>query len=132
MAVRLLIITHSDVGSALINAVNTTLGELPLETTVVPVNYDSKPEYLLQRLKNLIETQDSTEGILILTDLYGSTPCNIAVNLCKNKKIRVISGLNLPMLIRVMNYPKLDLNTLATKALSGGRDGVICYNGEAA
>ena len=60
----------------------------------------------------------------VLTDMYGSTPSNIACRLT-GTHTKVVAGINLPMLIRVLNYPRLTLTELAEKALSGGRDGIM-------
>ena len=126
MSVNLLIITHEEIGDALVKAASSALGGMPLPTTVVTVSYDTDPDELLKKLKqvscNLLQGDD---GLLVLTDLYGSTPSNIAASLQENNRIRVIAGLNLPMLIRIMNYSQLPLEELAEKALSGGKDGVI-------
>lgn len=128
MTVSVLLITHEEVGTALLSAASTALGELPLPTTVVTVNYDTDPELLLPKLQQLAANIEHGQGLLILTDLYGSTPSNIASSLKCNNRIRVIAGLNLPMLIRVMNYPQLEIKDLAQKALSGGKDGVVnCF-----
>lgn len=124
MTVSVLLITHEEIGSALLSAVTTTLGELPLPTTVVTVNYDTDPELLLPRLEQLTQNIEHGQGLLILTDLFGSTPCNIAKQLQINQRIRIVTGLNLPMLIRVMNYPGLSVEELAEKAYTGGRDGI--------
>ena len=125
MPVNVLLITHQEVGTALLQAATNTLGELPLATTVISVNEDTDPETLLPRLQQFASQIDRGQGLLILTDLYGSTPSNIAASLQEPANIRVIAGLNLPMLIRVMNYANLALPELAQKALSGGKDGII-------
>ncbi|RUM94396.1 MAG: PTS fructose transporter subunit IIA, partial [Thiothrix sp.] len=65
------------------------------------------------------------KGVLVLTDMYGSTPSNIANRLIRRPEVSVVSGVNLPMLIRVMNYPKLSLPELINKALTGGHDGIL-------
>ena len=132
MTVNVLLITHEDVGSVLLHAVKIMLGELSLPTTVVPILYDDDPENLLPRLQKQAETIEHHQGLLILTDLFGSTPCNIATKLQKNHRIRLVTGLNLPMLIRVMNYPTLSINELAVKAASGGKDGIQLCEGVAA
>ena len=123
--ISVLLITHSEVGAALVNAATTTLGELPLPTTVVTIDYDTDPELLLPKLQKLIKQISRDDGVLVLTDLYGSTPNNIARRLQSGGHIEVVSGLNLSMLIRLMNYPNLTLAELATKALTGGKDGII-------
>ena len=124
MSVKIIIVTHDEIGQALIKVASTTLGQLPLETSVVKVGFDTDPEELLIQLQQRVEQNENKDGILILTDLYGSTPCNLAAKLQTNQ-VRVVAGLNLPMLIRLMNYPKLSLKKLAQKAVSGGKDGVL-------
>ena len=68
---------------------------------------------------------DHGQGVLILTDIYGSTPSNIACALSTKENVRIISGINLPMLIRVLNYPNLELDELVLKAISGGQEGIM-------
>jgi len=125
MTISVLLVTHAEVGEALLKAVTRTMDELPLPTTVVTVNYDSDLTDLVPRVKKVAAEFAKHEGLLILTDLFGSTPSNIAQELQKLGNVRVVSGLNFPMLIRVMNYPGLTLDKLAEKAVSGGKDGVI-------
>ena len=125
MSVNIIIITHNEIGDALIGAATSTLGELPLPTTVVKVTYKTEPSALVKKLKKLVDKIESDEGFLVLTDLYGSTPSNIAAALDEYDNLNIVSGLNLPMLIRLMNYPKLSLADLTQKALSGGRDGIV-------
>jgi PTS system ascorbate-specific IIA component len=72
----------------------------------------------------MCERLDDGDGVLVLTDLFGSTPSNISVRLLSRGNIEVVSGVNLSMLIRVMNYPELSLPILVTKALTGGHDGI--------
>ena len=125
MTVSVLIISHEDIGAALTQTATKAFEELPLPTTVVNVSSDHDPEELLPKLKNLVKNIGSDDGVLILTDLYGSTPSNIAKALQSESNVRLVSGLNLPMLMRVMNYPNLPLDELTEKAVSGGRDGVV-------
>jgi PTS system ascorbate-specific IIA component len=62
--------------------------------------------------------------------MYGSTPSNIACRLHAQANVRVVGGINLPMLVRILNYPRLSLDELVDKAVSGGRDGVLTCNTE--
>jgi len=64
----------------------------------------------------------------VLIDLFGATPCNIACSLISNHRVRVVGGVNLPMLVKLMNYPATDLDTLVNIALSGGCQGVLDVN----
>jgi len=126
MTISVLLITHEEVGNALVNATASALGgELPLPTTVVSIDHDTNVEDLTPRLQHYVDQIEAGEGLLILTDLFGSTPCNIARNLGDKVGVRVVSGLNLPMLIRLMNYSHLDIDSLADKALTGGKEGVM-------
>lgn len=131
MTVNILIITHEEIGTALLNAVHKTLGSLPLSVTLFPINYDTTLEKLTAKLTQIVQhLEQKQEEILILTDLYGSTPFNIANNLHYHYKTKIVAGLNLPMLIRIMNYPNLSLAELAQKALSGGKEGIISCEGK--
>lgn len=127
MSVAILIITHHEIGHALVNALKTTYGndELPLQLETFDVPSDADPDKLLPQLAEVIKLLDNGEGVLILTDLFGSTPSNIAYELIDATNVRIVTGLNLPMLIRVMNYPKLALSDLTEKAMKGGQAGII-------
>jgi PTS system mannose-specific IIA component len=126
MSVAILIITHREIGHALVNALETTYGDgLPLTLETFEVQADADPDKLLPKLNEIIHKLDRGDGVLILTDLFGSTPSNIAYELQKGTHIRIVTGLNLPMLIRVMNYPSLSLSELTEKAMKGGQAGII-------
>lgn len=126
MSVSILIISHDEIGSALLNTVKQTFGsELPLATATVELQANANPEELIPKLKNVVQALDQGDGVLILTDLFGSTPSNVAQKIQNCQSIRMVSGLNLPMLIRVMNYPRLNLAQLVEKARTGGQCGII-------
>lgn len=126
MTVSVLIISHDEIGTALLNTVKQTLGsDLPLSAATVELRADADPEILTPKLKEVVKALDQGDGVLILTDLFGSTPSNIAQQLQDIVRVRIVSGLNLPMLIRIMNYPQLTLDELAEKALTGGQCGII-------
>jgi PTS system ascorbate-specific IIA component len=126
MSVSILLMTHEGIGQAFIRAVKVALARpLPLKISYVeffdPIDVDKLTEELLQAIK----TFDQGDGILIITDIYGATPCNIAKRLMQHEQVRVITGLNLPMLLRVMNYPDLKLVDMAQKAIAGAQAGII-------
>ena len=123
--VSLLIISHQYVGKALVKTTQSIFGKLPLPTAVVEVPHDANIETTLLKIKALIKKIDHGQGILVLTDMFGSTPSNIAQNLTINHHLHIISGVNLPMLTRIMNYPHLPLSKLTQKAISGGKAGVL-------
>lgn len=126
MSVGVLIISHDEIGSALLSAVKQAFGsELPLSVATVALASSADPEILIPKLKKVLQAMNQGDGVLILTDLFGSTPSNIARNIQDCQETRIVTGLNLPMLIRVMNYPQLSLAELAEKARTGGQCGII-------
>ncbi|MEN8170250.1 MAG: PTS fructose transporter subunit IIA [Pseudomonadota bacterium] len=128
MSVALLLITHTPFGSATLEATIGTLGTLPLETRVMDIQPDCDLEQERNRARELLNELDQGDGVLILTDLYGATPSNIACSLMgEEHPLILISGLSLAMLIRVMNYAEDGLQALAEKALNGGRDSIYMH-----
>jgi PTS system mannose-specific IIA component len=126
MSVSVLIISHEGIGSVLLNVVKQTFGsELPLSVATVELEANADPEVLIAKLKKVVKALNQGAGLLILTDLFGSTPSNIARSIQDCQDARIVTGLNLPMLLRVMNYPQLDLAQLAEKARTGGQCGII-------
>lgn len=123
--VGLLVITHNNVGGALFDAATSVLGKCPLPFEVLPVAQNCDPEERIQKAQTYLKKlNESGDGVLVVTDMYGSTPSNIATKLsCDN--VTIVTGLNLPMLVRIMNYPNLSLEMLANKAVSAGQTGVI-------
>jgi PTS system ascorbate-specific IIA component len=68
---------------------------------------------------------DQGDGVLVLTDIYGATPGNIALRLLEPGRVEGVSGVNLPMLIRALTYREQGLALAVEKALSGGTEGVV-------
>ncbi len=131
MSTGLLIITHNQVGAELLATATAMLGKCPLNARVLPVTTACDPEELQQRAAVMIGTLEEGDGVIILSDMYGSTPANIAKNLQRrHDQVDVVTGINLPMLVRLLNYPHLKRPQLVAKALSGGREGIfVCSNG---
>ena len=133
MKVGILLITHNNIGAVMLRTAIDVVGISPLSTGVLAAASDCDPEQILADARQAARELDGGDGVLVLTDLYGATPSNIACRLHSHHELRVVSGLNLPMLIRVLNYPDLDLEALQQKAVSGGRDGIMtCNNVEGA
>jgi mannose PTS system EIIA component len=130
MSVGLLIITHGRIGEQLLNTATSVLGFCPLQTAHLAVSQKSDPEGLLQQAHRECDELDRGQGVLVLTDMYGSTPSNIANRLSDHPQVQVVAGINLPMLVRVLNYPSLNLYEMVNKALSGGHDGIVFCESE--
>lgn len=125
MRVGLLLVTHNRVGEELLATVNCTLDSCPIATRCLNVPADADPDERCRAGQRLLREIDGGDGVLILTDAYGSTPSNIANRIGESDRTAVVAGLNLPMLLRVLNYPTLGLEELQEKAISGGQDGIV-------
>lgn len=127
MAVGILLVTHPGIGSALAAVAGILLrGNLPLKVEAFEVPFDGDPDALLPQASAALRRVDGGHGVLILTDLYGASPSNLASKLSRiGTPARRVSALNLPMLLRVMNYAELPLDELPAVAAAGARNGVI-------
>lgn len=126
MTVGVLLLTHESMGAALVSAARHVLAQLPLAVQVQEIAANADPEQMLRSAAASARDLDRGDGVLVLSDLYGATPCNIAQRLPDlGVRMHCVSGLNLPMLLRVLNYPEQSLDELAQTAASGGRGGII-------
>jgi len=130
MAVGILLVTHPGVGSSLKQIAERLLGRLPLKVDCFEVAFDSDPESLLASASRSLRALDEGEGVLMLTDLFGASPSNFAARLALlGVATRRISGLNLPMLVRALNYSDRPLDMLADTAAAGAKLGVMLDHG---
>jgi len=125
MSVGLLLISHQNIASNLLETARQMLDTCPLATRALEVPLDYPVEKILEQAKDYIASLDTGNGVLILTDIYGATPSNIATRLARQYKCKLVAGMNLPMLVRILNYPQLSLENMALKAVSGGHDGIL-------
>lgn len=128
MKTGLLLITHGQLGQALLDTVVGILGQCPLQVAAISVSNDCDPEREYQRACEACAALDSGEGVLVLTDLYGSTPSNIARRLLERYNVQVIAGVNVPMVLRILNYPAAGLDKLVETAVEGAHNGVVISN----
>jgi PTS system ascorbate-specific IIA component len=126
MAVGILLLTHEGIGNAFIAVAQRLLRQLPLKTEAFEVPFDGDPDQLLPQASAALRRVDGGDGVLVLTDLYGATPSNLAAKLARiGTPVRRVSALNLSMLLRVMNYAELGLDELPAVAAAGARNGVV-------
>ena len=124
-AAGILLLTHEEIGPALIAAARHVMPRLPCQLDSMEVSATDDPGTILPAAARAARALDHGGGVLVLSDLYGSTPCNIANKLASlGVHARCVSGLNLPMLLRVLNYPDKPLDELAEVAACGGRGGI--------
>jgi len=126
MAVGILLITHEGIGNALVAVADRLLSRLPLRTEALEVPFEGDPDALLPQASAALRRVDGGDGVLVLTDLYGATPSNLAAKVARlGTPVRRVSAVSLPMLLRVMNYADLGLDELPAVAAAGARNGVI-------
>ncbi|WP_461576125.1 PTS sugar transporter subunit IIA [Sulfuricaulis sp.] len=124
--IGLLILAEKKLGDGLMDAVVHTLGNRPPQFETTDLDYASDPERVDALLRQSLQKVDIGDGALILADVYGATHTNVACHLLVRGRIELITGVNLPMLLRVLNYRQLKMDDLIDKALSGGSGGIIC------
>ena len=126
MTCGILLVTHPGVGTALLDVATRLLRQLPLKTEAFEVPFDADLDALLPLASAALRRVDGGDGVLILTDLYGASPANLAGQLARlGTPVRRVSALTLPMLLRVMNYPEQGLDQLPATAAAGTRNGAI-------
>ena len=130
MTIGILLLTHNDIGAQLLLAAKSTYGSVPIRTEVLSIDHYDKPSDLINLAKQYVKLLDEGNGVLILTDMFGSTPSNIAKEFSHLKTVNIVSGVNLSMLLHIFNYPKLTLKDLTVKAIEGGKGGVIQIKNE--
>ena len=123
--IGILLITHGTFGESLIQNVCHVLNKRPPLINQLGIAAQDDPQEILPVAQRLLEELDDGEGVLVMTDILGATPSNIALKLLEPGRIEGVAGVSLPMLLRALTYRKNDLETLVHKAISGGRDGVI-------
>ncbi len=123
--IGILIVAHDSLGDSLVRAVTHVLGTRPPQFEVLSVAATDDPLQLLPAAREQVARLDSGDGVLIFSDIYGATPCNLACKLLQPGRVEGLAGVNLPMLVRAFTYRTRDMETMVKKAVSGGCDGVV-------
>ena len=123
--IGILLITHGTFGESLIQNICHVLNKRPPLISQLGVAAQDDPLDILPMAQLLLKEVDEGDGVLILTDILGATPANLALKLLEPGRVECVAGLSLPMLLRALTYRKNGMETLLQKAVSGGRDGVI-------
>lgn len=123
--IGIVIVTHSQLGDALIEAAEFIIGDRPEAVVSVSIDLTESAEVLRTRIDEGIKKVQSKDGVLILTDMFGGTPSNLSYSFLEEGRIEVISGVNLPILIQAANArTKMDLNTLAVNLEEFGKKSI--------
>ena len=127
--IGVLVISHGAIGDALLASAAQILGA-PAQAAALGVARSDDPEAVLEKARALAARLDSGDGLLVLTDMFGATPCNVASRLLADGRVEGVSGVSLPMLIRVLSGRNGSLAAAVQRALSGGAEGVVHMNSD--
>jgi len=123
--IPLLIVAHGNLGDSLIQCATHVLGQHPELLESLDLS-SGDPDEMLERARALVARLDpGKQGVLILTDVYGATPCNTVCKLIEHAQVEAVAGVNLPMLLKALTYRNQDLQLLIRKAVEGGQSGVM-------
>lgn len=123
--IGLLIISHENLGEEFVRCVTHILGERPSNLSCLAIQPHDDPGSTITQARKLLADLDQGEGVLIITDICGATPCNIASQLTIPGKVACLAGINLSMLLRILSYRNEPLDSVINKALDGGKKGVM-------
>jgi PTS system mannose-specific IIA component len=123
--VGILIVAHGSLGDSLLHCAAHVLGGPPVRIRQIGVSIDDDPAAVLVQARESVQLLDEGDGVLVLTDVYGATPGNIAARLLVPGKVEGIAGVSLPMLVRALTYRNEPLRVVVAKAMSGGVEGVF-------
>lgn len=123
--VGIIIVTHVSLGEALVACAQHIMARDLPNLRQLSVSKADDPDEVVRHASQLISDLDDGSGVLLLTDIYGGTPSNVAQRLVKAGKVEAIAGVNLPMLVRTLSYSHQPLEVVVSKAITGGLEGVL-------
>jgi mannose PTS system EIIA component len=130
--IGVLIVTHGKIGESILSSASQILNRELTQIASLGVSSGDDPDDLVLRARRLIKQVNTGEGVLVLTDIFGATPGNVITRLLEDGRIEGVSGLSLPMLLRVLTSRKgaadLSLSGAVQRALSGGAEGLVHMN----
>lgn len=123
--IGVLLITHGTLGEALVQCVSHVMNRRPAQLMQLGLSGQDDPLDALPLARRLVELVDSGDGVLILTDILGASPANTAAKLLEPGRIEGVTGVNVPMLLRVITYRERAIEVLVKKAVAGACEGVV-------
>jgi mannose PTS system EIIA component len=126
--IGILIVSHGEIGTSLLDSASQILGARPTQISTLSVWRQDDPDDLVLRARELMVELDAGDGVLILADIFGATPGNVVSKLLENGKVEGVTGVSLPMLLRVLTARNGSLAAAVQRALSGGAEGLVHMN----
>ena len=124
MSTGILIIAHAPLASALRDCVLHVYPDAVDAIMALDVAPNESPDQTLAHAKSAMRKLGTTDAV-VLTDVFGATPCNVAQKLIDGQHSKLVSGVNLPMLLRLVNYRQEPLDMLVTRAVTGGTQSIM-------
>ncbi len=116
-----LVVTHGQLGQELVSAAQAIVGEISY-IAAVSIGWDDDVDESKKQIEQAVAEVDQGKGVIILTDMFGGTPSNLSLPLLKRNEVDIVTGVNLPMVIKVANQPGTDsLSELVTKVKKQGQ-----------
>jgi len=123
--VGILLVTHGDIGLALLRSSKQILGKEPDNIVCISINSNNDISSCKKIIQEKLIDLDNGEGVLIMSDMYGATPTNILKKIIYSNKYEVITGINLPMLMQALTSRNLSLNDLTKICLKYGKQNIF-------
>lgn len=123
--IGILLITHGSYGEALVQNACHVLNKRPPQLNQIGLSAQDDPLDLLPLAREMLQLVDSGQGVLLLSDIFGASPANLALKLLECGRVEGLTGVNLPMLLRALTYRDKGMETLIVRARDGGRDGIL-------
>lgn len=128
--IGIVVVTHRQLGDALIDASTFVLGSAPEAVVAVSIDLKESADALRKQIQNAVKTVDGDAGVLILTDMFGGTPSNLSYSFLEEGRIEVLSGANLPILIKAISArEKESIDQLAITLEQYGKKSISLASG---
>lgn len=128
--IGILLVTHANLGNALIETVEFISGKKETNILSVSINIQEDPETLRKKIKKAITDVKTDKGIIILTDMFGGTPSNLSYSFLEEGRVEVISGVNLPILLKAVNSrSKMTMEALTSALVEHGKKSISLASG---
>ena len=124
--IGILVVTHGRLASELVTAAEMIVGEIP-NVTAVSIGWHDDPDEAQEEIRTAIERVGGSQGTVVLTDMFGGTPSNLSLAFLEKDRVEVITGVNLPMLIKLVSLregEQVDLGAVAQEISAQGKESI--------
>jgi mannose PTS system EIIA component len=122
--IGVVVVTHGQLATELLNAAETIVGDLP-SFAAISIGWHDDVDQARREIADAIARLDAGSGVIVLTDMFGGTPSNLAITLVEDGKVEVVTGVNLPMLLKLANLRESgDLLEIARRIREDGRTAI--------